>query len=711
MSPRGMGSLALAVLLLATPLAAQQPAALRTPVEPLILSPEPGERILQDAVLIAVSFVDRDAQLDPASIHLEVDGRDVTAEAQLSAEVATWVPRQPMEPGPHRATLTARDRAGSQVGPVSWAFSVAPGFEAPAAGTRLDPTSRSFTRLQGSVTFEGSGRSVSGPGAGLLADKEQVPRLWVNAGGLIGGSWRYAARMHVSGYESKDRQPVNRIRFDIRSNHLNAGLGDVNPVLHDLMLAGARVRGFEADLRAGPARLTVIKGETRRAIPGLTDAVSITQILRQGTYGQDLFAVRPSLGWDAFQIGLSAMRVTDDTASIDDLRVSTGVGAATRRVNPAPKDNVVVGSDVTLRLLQSRVLVQYQNAFSLLANDISGGPLSEAQLDSILDAADAGSLGIDPLDYADYFVINASLIPIDPRGGTSLAHMASASVRTGSNILTGEWRSIGGSYYSLAYPALIRDRRGIRIRDSFTALRGALAVSGGFETDEDNLDEAKPTTTTNTGIFTSASWQKTPTSASLVASLRQGTRKNDLSKGQTGALDESTNAVALAAGVPVAELRGYATRLNLSVTGVNRDDPFNAAVDSKDRYFVVGFEGETDARDNRFNLIYGLNSTELTSVASSKTSFHRVTGNLKYLVQPRWSATLDGTYTTAGSSDQVSSLALKYRRRELLAGGQFDWTPSSFVTLTAGVVSYADRLVPTRDTRELVSRLTVHRSF
>jgi hypothetical protein len=412
-------------------------------------------------------------------------------------------------------------------------------------------------------------------------------------------------------------------------------------------------------------------------------------------------------------VGLTAVRVTDDTTSILDLRVrnrNVANDTTTRRVNPTPKDNLVLGSDATVRLLGSRVLLQYQGAFSLLANDISGGPITESQLDSLMDAAGYDRLGVDPASFSQYFIINQSLIPLDPRGLNSLAHLASASVREGTNILTAEWRSIGGSYYSLAYPALIRDRRGIRLRDSFSGLQGALALSGGFSTDEDNLDKVKPTTTTNTSLFANASWQKTPTAVSLVGSVQKGSRSNTLAKGKDGALDESTDAVSLGAGIPLGALRGYDHRLNLNVTAINRDDPSNPIVDSKDRYFIFGFEGETPSRQNRYNLMYGINTTELTTVASSKTTFGRLVGNVQALVAPRWTATLDGTYTTASSADQTAQ-GLDYARRELLGGAQFEWTEASFVTLTAGVVSYADQLVPTRNTRELVTRLTVHRSF
>ena len=83
---RGLGPFAALLALVIWPAGLQ---AQQTRIETLILSPEPGERIFPDAVLVAASFIDRDSQLDPATIVLSLDGRDVTAEAQVSAEVVT----------------------------------------------------------------------------------------------------------------------------------------------------------------------------------------------------------------------------------------------------------------------------------------------------------------------------------------------------------------------------------------------------------------------------------------------------------------------------------------------------------------------------------------------------------------------------------------------------------------------------------------------
>ena len=153
------------------------------------------------------------------------------------------------------------------------------------------------------------------------------------------------------------------------------------------------------------------------------------------------------------------------------------------------------------------------------------------------------------------------------------------------------------------------------------------------------------------------------------------------------------------------------TRVNLNVSVVNRDDPANPQSESRDRYILAGLQGETPDRASSFTLMYGLNTSQLVAFPDADTDFHRVTGNGLYLFRPRWTATLDGSYTTASSAGQASGMGLAYDRTELLAGAEFEWTPASFVTLLGGIVSYKDQIDPDRDTREIVVRLRVHRTF
>ncbi|HEV7588058.1 MAG TPA: hypothetical protein VGO40_07980, partial [Longimicrobium sp.] len=207
----------------------------------VILSPEPGERVPADQVLVAVTLRGRAPGAD--SVTLRVGARDVTAESELQGGVLTWRPRAPLPPGPLRVVVAVR---GADA--VAWTFSVAPAPRPAAAASGTPVRRRSPAVPHGSVVMEGGGNSVGGPGAGRSREQDFSRQLWIDAGGELRPGWRYTARAYVTGYESPNRQPVNRFRADLRTPAVSLALGDVNPVLHDVILAGRHVRGGQADL-------------------------------------------------------------------------------------------------------------------------------------------------------------------------------------------------------------------------------------------------------------------------------------------------------------------------------------------------------------------------------------------------------------------------------------------------------------------------------
>jgi hypothetical protein len=689
-------------------------------VEVLVLSPEPGATVDPGAVLVAVSFLEPD-RLDVGSLLLEVDGRDVTSQANVGAYTLRWRPPAVLAPGPHRVSLTGRDRSGLPLEPLEWTFTVASSDE-PADRRPGDPPPPLFSQPwapSGTVVFESASQNASGSGADFRRDESFVPRLWVNAAGTIASGWRYSTRIHVSGYESSNRQPVNRFRFDVRSNRLNVALGDVNPNLQDVMLAGRRVRGFQGDVSAGPVQLEMVAGQTRRAIDGIIDPDDPFALLRTGTFGQNLFAIRPSVGrGERFRVGVTMLRVRDDVNSLDlDLRTSPDpVSGGTLAASPLPRDNLVAGTDFTLRMMDGRVLVQYENGISFYANDISDGPLTEAALDSIMQASGFRPMEIDPSKWERFFIMNASMIPLDPRGFTNVAHQFRSSVRAGIHMVSFEYRHVGGSYYTLGYPSLQRDQAGFRIRDSFTVLGNALALSAGVERFQDNLDEIKPATTTSTGVFADASWQPSRDRIGLTGSFRVGSRSNGLASGTDGAMDEGNWAVS--GGItypflqaPLGFLDRYRTEALLNVSLINRDDPQNPTVGSKNIFVLTGLRGETPDRGSEFSVLYGINRSELTGFDDATSTFHRAMANMKRPVRPRWSGTLDGTVTLARSPESVEVMGVDYNRFEVMAGAQWEWEATSLVTFGVGFASYSDSRFDDRDTREILTRIRVSRAF
>jgi hypothetical protein len=688
-------------------------AAQRSAPAAVILSPEPGERVAADQVLVAVSLPVPAAGADSAGVTVRVGLRDVTAEARVAGGVLTWKPSAPLAPGPHRVVVAHRGADGKAAPTVEWTFTVAPAARV-AAAPGAAPPRPALARPRGSIVIESGGNAVSGDGAGLRRQEDFVRQLWLNAGGELRPGWRYTASAHVSGYESAFRQPVNRFRGELRTPGVRLALGDVNPVLHDVILSGRHVRGGQLELRAGPAGLSVVAGQTRRAIDGALDPLAPASVRRFGTYGQNLLAVRPSLGVganDAFRVGLTVMRVRDDLESIPALRtLPASDSGGSVSANPAARDNLVAGFDAALRLARGRFVLRYENAVSLLARDISERPRTRAELDSIFRARGQDPLDVDPDRWDRFFIFNGSLVPFDPGEMTSTAHQLRGTARLGGHTVSAEWRSVGVDYNTLGIPGMQRDWRGLRVRDTFSLLRDALYVSAGYEQDRDNLDGSAAATTRARAGFATLSW-RAPGDALLSGSLRLGSRGNGLAAGAPFALDQGTLSASAGAVVPLALFPSLRTRLSLNGSWVTRSDPANPVADTRDLYYLAGIQAETPERTADVSLLFGQNRSDFPGITDGGTTYDRVTATGRRRISERWTARLEGGLVVARSPEDAGAPGPRYTRAEALGGGEFAWTEEARVSVDAGVVTYTDRRASGRDTRELLLRVRMSQAF
>jgi hypothetical protein len=110
-------------------------------------------------------------------------------------------------------------------------------------------------------------------------------------------------------------------------------------------------------------------------------------------------------------------------------------------------------------------------------------------------------------------------------------------------------------------------------------------------------------------------------------------------------------------------------------------------------------------------LLLGFNTSELTGLANSKTDIIRLAANGRHRLAPEWVAMADGSFTTASSPAGAGELGIGYDRFELLGGAEYEWRTTTVIGLTAGFVSYTDNLFAGRDTRELIARVRVSRTF
>lgn len=429
----------------------------------LILSPEPMSTVAQEEVLISASF-DPGLNLAPNSIQLLLNGNDLTPRADVSALLVSYNPRQ-LRSGEYVVEIVAEEKSGRQIGPVSWRFQVQSG--------------------EGGETFERAEKKPLAHGVAFVdAQHEKFNNAPFDNNSLGGnlegqnGLLSYRADLYLTSLEDRAFQPRHRFSLSAGVPLLNVTLGDVTPYLHELMLWGRRVRGVQARFYTGWVNVDFIQGQTLREVSPVLG-------VRNGTFSQSLLGVRPSFGGKTFQLGFMFLKASDDTTSIN--ADSAGV---------APRSNLVLGSDLSLALFRNRVQFKASVAHAFVTNNTRLPILSKAFVDSTYGI----DLPFDPADLKSWIVVNESLTPLDPSGGSGLAYQMGFELNSFGHFISAGFKQIGGQYVSFGHSFLRKDLRGYYVNDRWRMLRNRLFCNAGFERYRDHFDaiDGNPSTALNT---------------------------------------------------------------------------------------------------------------------------------------------------------------------------------------------------------------------
>jgi hypothetical protein len=146
------------------------------------LTPANGERVAERGrTHLRAHLSDEGSGIDPASVRLRLNGRDVTADARVTPEELHY--RADLDPGRYTAELTVRDQAGN-ASTKSWSFDVMPGdrFSGPAgADLPLQITSHS-----NNMVVDAAGNlSIHGRTAPYANVRVQVEAV-ANVAGVLG---------------------------------------------------------------------------------------------------------------------------------------------------------------------------------------------------------------------------------------------------------------------------------------------------------------------------------------------------------------------------------------------------------------------------------------------------------------------------------------------------------------------------------------------
>ncbi|MEC7746372.1 MAG: hypothetical protein VYB68_01710, partial [Candidatus Neomarinimicrobiota bacterium] len=435
-------------------------------------------------------------------------------------------------PGEHQATLVL----GGPVRPETWSFSVS--MKEPA--------------------LEYSGRIRSGSSVDQIGDQSlNISQVMLNMKGTAFEWLKFRTNVKLTTQENLLYQPRNvyGVGFALL-DFVTLNLGDSNPRMSYFTMNGKRIRGLDANLKLGWFNAHFVQGEINRAVQGASEkayeytidtddeGTKYLSLGRSGyTFKQNVLSGRLALGrGEKFQWGLNFLKARDDTTSVnqvlDDATIvyspdATGsvagldsgavytirdLGSIVQVQDGAnwsgagPKDNIVLGTDLGIYLDNKRILLEGELAFSLTNNNIWGGPLTLAAMDTLIDDSldnkissfDLSGLP-DPADYAHILIINSNLTPLIPidinafgdsstvsideavLSMPSLAYRGRAVVNYFGNYLAMEYSQVGPEFNSLANPYLVTNKREFSFSDKLKLLQNRLMITAGYKHQDDDI--------------------------------------------------------------------------------------------------------------------------------------------------------------------------------------------------------------------------------
>ena len=511
--------------------------------EVLIMSPENESVVNNESVLIAASLLGVQ-NINSGSVRLLMDGMDVTNQAYVDSDMISCLLND-VEPGDHEINLFVN---GS---PTRWIFTA--------------------TATESNLKYSGKIRSSSS--LDQIDDQTlNINKMTLDFKGSAYDWLSVRTNLKLTSQENSLYQPRNIYGLHLGlKDILTLRLGDSNPRVSHFTMNGKRIRGMDLDFTLGWFNFRFLNGEINRAVQGdLSNAYSFDidtdefgekyiSLDRSGyTFTQNVSSARLSFGkGDIFQWGFNYMKARDDTSSVDpeltnaqilyesdqtgsveglnsgtvytisELGTHAKVLDGSDWSGSGPKDNLVVSSDIGMNLFNKRIRLDGEVAFSMTNNNIWGGPLSLAELDTLIDDSVDNKLSSfdlsefpDPSDWKKYLIINSNLSPLVPIdinafgdssnvdlmdaifSMPSLAYRGRAITNFYGNYFSIEYSQTGPEFNSLANPYLVKNKREWAITDKVKLFKNRLMLNFGYKhQDDDILTNVENVKTQNTISF------------------------------------------------------------------------------------------------------------------------------------------------------------------------------------------------------------------
>lgn len=451
-----------------------------------ILSPLAGAIVENENLLVSVMLNNYEPSPD-ATIFL--DNTPLPGTLKISGNKISFVYFGFLRDGLHRLTINSPVDQHNKTESYSWNFYV--------NQKDTGPLDRPVTERNEKLTVSGSlmadNRSTSLSGSGQKFRQEPA---YTRSVSLVMDAKFKNSEIPVRIFATSDnrftQQSNNYFQVGYHNKWMEMDLGDLNPNFDRLVLSGVRVSGASLKFKFGKSNVQMIYGDlVRQPIEGLLENyipgagflpgtfISDSQYVVPGVYKRWITGARAEFGFrkENLKIGITGIKAKDKLGSI--------------KYGLLPKDNLVGGVDLMMKLIKKSVTINANLASSALTNDISGGIFDREKFLEVFGT----TTSIDPARYKDLLIINPTTIPGDYRYlKDGLAFYSQLNYSNKFQSFNAEYRSVGALYNSLGNPFLRNNYKGISVSEKFNIYQRKLIFNINYQHYKNNTNQGLQST-------------------------------------------------------------------------------------------------------------------------------------------------------------------------------------------------------------------------
>ncbi len=383
--------------------------------------------------------------------------------------------------GKHKIRVVSRFAGINNLQGGTWTFYA--GKKDGIKASTVNKSEKDNLKIRGSISMDYRTEQLSGPGVALRQEPLNTQNLNVDLTAAYKGV-EIPVRIFATNNNIYSTQSMNFFQAGFKTRWMELSAGDLNPSFDRLVVGGVRLRGIGLKLKSHLSTIQVYYGDMTSPVNGSlqvysaglgilpTNMADSTHYIVSGTYRRTLIAARAELGSvrDELKLCFTGAKVKDDTSSI--------------RYGLAPKDNLALGTDLTLKLFHKSVIINAGIAASIITNDISTGPISKKTLDTSFKV----NTSFDPVDYQSLIILNASTLPARPSSYIeNLASYTQLNYGNKYQVFMVEYKNTGSLYNSLANPFMPRDYEGVTANEKIYLFKRKISMGGGYQNYNNNL--------------------------------------------------------------------------------------------------------------------------------------------------------------------------------------------------------------------------------